>query len=456
VWRILLLVLLCLAPRSLWAHTALTAASPAAGARLGSSPRGLRLTFTEAIELGFSSLELTGPGGEVALGKLGLSPDSSNVLVASIGETLAPGSYTVHWRTASADGHPARGSYTFSVEAPAQAPAAAPSAEPTPPPAARPAPAEPAPAAFDAQSPLYWLVRALTFLALVGVIGAVSFRLLVLRPAWRDGEPALRALCRTVSDRTARLGLAFASILVVAAGLRLAAEDHAMQMGTAGVWPMLSSTVWGAGWLLQLLAALLACVGFQLAAADSQELRKKGWTVAVLAALLLAFTPALSGHAVSTPHLALLAVAADGAHVLGAGAWLGTLLLVLTAGIPAAMRVESARGGAVAALVRAFSPVALRSAGVVVLSGLLAAWLHLGSVAALWESPYGRTLALKLLVVAAMLGMGAYNSRYVLRRLGDDRGTSRLRRSAGFELALGIIVLLITALLVATAPPPTS
>ncbi len=140
--------------------------------------------------------------------------------------------------------------------------------------------------------------------------------------------------------------------------------------------------------------------------------------------------------------------------MLGAGGWLGSLLVLLVAGIPAARQLgEGRRGVGVAALVRAFSPTALLFAGILVATGVFASWLHLGSISNLWQSEYGRTLLLKLGIFVLVFGTGAYNFRRVLPVLGEDAGTRRLRRSAGFELAVGAVVLLVTAILVATSPP---
>jgi hypothetical protein len=107
----------------------------------------------------------------------------------------------------------------------------------------------------------------------------------------------------------------------------------------------------------------------------------------------------------------------------------------------------------VGALVRSFSPTALGFAGVLVLTGVFATWLHGGSVGALLGSDYGRLLLLKLGAFALVLAAGAYNFRRVLPTLGEDATTAWLRRSARLELAAGAVVLLITAMLVATARP---
>ena len=138
-------------------------------------------------------------------------------------------------------------------------------------------------------------------------------------------------------------------------------------------------------------------------------------------------------------------------HVIGAGGWLGSLLMVLLAGIPVAVRLgEGQRGPAVASLVNAFSPTALVFAGLAGATGVFAAWLHLGGVSALWQTEYGRTLLVKLAILSVVAGTGAYNWLRVKPALGDERGAARMRRSATVELAVGVLVLLVTAVLVAT------
>ncbi len=147
-------------------------------------------------------------------------------------------------------------------------------------------------------------------------------------------------------------------------------------------------------------------------------------------------------------------VLADGLHILGAGGWIGTLLLVVAVGLPVVLRLDaSERGPAAGDLINAFSPVALGAAGLLALTGLIAAWVHLGALSALWQTGYGRTLILKLGVLAVVAGTGAYNWRWVRPALGDEVGAWRIRKSATVELAVAAVVLAITAFLVATPTP---
>jgi len=92
-------------------------------------------------------------------------------------------------------------------------------------------------------------------------------------------------------------------------------------------------------------------------------------------------------------------------------------------------------------------------AGLAALTGVFAAWLHLGFSPALWTSDYGRLLLIKLAILAAVAAIGAYNWRRVKPALDDAGGTKRIQRSATMELGVGVLVVIVTAILVATAPP---
>jgi methionine-rich copper-binding protein CopC/uncharacterized membrane protein len=504
------LLLIALLPVPAWAHGALRGSSPANGAHLSAAPRELRLTFSERVELAVARLQLVGPdSAPVPLGPLALEPDSANVLVGEIRGALRAGAYTVAWQVAGPDGHPVRGRFTF-VIAPGAAGLGMPQGptapgQATPPPGHHPPVSLPTGEGFDAESPLYVAVRWLSFLGIVGVLGAVAFRGAVLPLARRRDPGTVSALAPSADAGVARIGTYGAVLVLLAAALRLLAQSYALH-GRGGVLDaelvgtMLSRTVWGWGWILQAAAAVVALVAFRRAARhgggdggeDERDATPTGsgdgapevdspavevpaaasetptrapaaprstggaWGVAALGALALAVTPALSGHAASAPRLTAVAIVADALHVVGAGGWIGGLLVLIAAGVPAARALpEGERGRGVAALVNAFSPTALAFAATLALTGVFAAWLHVGTFGALWGSAYGKTLLLKLGLLTAVFGTGAYNWLRVRPALGGGApdGPRRLRRSAAFEIAVGVVVLLVTAALVATATP---
>jgi copper transport protein len=493
------------APSRALAHGHLRHSAPADGAHLSAAPRELRLAFNEAVVPDVSRLELIGPDSTaVELGALTLAPDSANVLVVPIRGALAPGEYRVTYQVAGPDGHPVRGHFAF-VIAPGAAGLAPPrAAVPVGPtaPGQAPPPASHHSAAsvedeegFGVGSPLYVAVRWLSFAALLVVVGAVAFRWAVL-PRVHVEEGVDAAILRSTSEAgAARTGLIAAGVLALAAVLRLVAQSYALHGAEDALDPslvgmMVTHTLWGWAWLLQAGAVVLALLAFRslrraihggvrAASAPSPETTvlsaaapgvpsggsrphrqthhpasaRTGWMLAAAAAVALALASALSGHAAAATMLAPLPVLADAIHVLSAGAWLGSLFVLLVAGIPAAAATGEGRARGVAELVEAFSPVALASAAVLAATGVFAAAMQLDGIAALWQSVYGRTLLVKLALLGAVFATGAYNWKRVRPALGQEVGVARLRRSAGVELAVGIAVLLVTAVLVATAPP---
>ena len=460
------LLAFALTPRAAFAHGNLKSSEPAAGASIAQPPRFLRLDFTEAPELAFTRVALIGPDRDtVPLSALRFATDSRRSVLADVSAARQAGRYTVVWQMAGTDGHLTHGRFSFTVrsaaleagtvDSEASPPRAAagqiaPTGQTVPPASHHQAATDSVDAFFDASSPLYVAIRWVEFIGLLIVFGAIAFSVFVLRALARMERPRAYTIAWT-RQRVAYGGQLAAALVGVTALLRLWAQEYSVHgdraLDVALVGATLAQTVWGWAWIAQLLGVVIASVGFGLARLDLQ----KGWRIAVLGAGILAFTPALSGHAISSPSLTRLAVVADAVHVFGAGGWLGSLLFVVTSGIAEALRLEeSARGRAVADLVNAYSPTALVFAGITALSGVVSAWIHLGTLPALWQSEYGQRLLLKLAILSVVAGTGAYNWLRLRPRLGSERGAARVRRSASVELTVGVLVLLATAILVAT------
>ena len=99
-------------------HAVLRSSAPSAGTTAAESPRELRLTFSEAIELPFTRVTVLAGGRDtVATGRVALDSSARQIVVVPILTSLKPGSYTVKYRVAGHDGHPMGGSYVFTVGA---------------------------------------------------------------------------------------------------------------------------------------------------------------------------------------------------------------------------------------------------------------------------------------------------------------------------------------------------
>ena len=456
VWALWAAALLI--PAAAFAHARLTHSTPADGSRLDSAPAAVVLQFSEAPEVALTTITLSAQtGGSIPLGPVERVHSAARSVSAKILEPLAPGAYKISWATAAADGHPSRGTLAFEVVgSPANLPAAGASTGPrTDSVWVREAPSVTGAEAFGVESPLYVVVRWVHFLAILIVVGAVSFRQLVLPYLKRKEEPDSMMIPEAARS-AARIGQTASAALLAVSVVRFVLQSYLMHGGMRGVAPdmlrsMLTETAWGEAWLLGLFGVAVAGLGFYKARSADIS---RWWNVATFGAVVVAFSPAFAGHASASPRLTALAIFADGLHVISAGGWLGGLLLVLSAGIPAALRLpKEQRGPMVAEVVNAFSPTALVFAGIIGATGVFAAWLHLGLVSALWTSAYGKTLLVKLAVLSVVGVTGAYNWLRVKPRLGHVDGTQRMKRSAVIELSAGVLVVLVTAVLVAVSTP---
>jgi putative copper export protein len=193
----------------------------------------------------------------------------------------------------------------------------------------------------------------------------------------------------------------------------------------------------------RLAVLAIAFVGFALVRATPSL----GWTIAAIGILVTALQPLYTGR---------LAGKVNAVHVLAASTWIGTLLVLTIVGIHGVMRSAAAgaqRALLVSDLVNSFSPLALTAATILVITGVTTAWLHLKRISALWTTSYGIALLVKLVLVAMVVVLGAWNWKRVRPSLGAEGTEETIRRSATMELTIAGLVLIATAVLV-TLPSP--
>jgi putative copper export protein len=127
--------------------------------------------------------------------------------------------------------------------------------------------------------------------------------------------------------------------------------------------------------------------------------------------------------------------------MLAAGAWLGTLAVLI-----AISRGRSLYAGAFAAAAYdQFASIALPSAAVLVIAGLIASSMYVGSVASLVSTTYGRVLALKVCLFGGVVTCGYLN----WRRVGSSRraGGGRVALLAVPEVCFAAAIIVMTAVL---------
>ena len=285
------------------------------------------------------------------------------------------------------------------------------------------------------------LIEVLGFVAAFLSAGALGFRYAALSRLHRSaaGEVGAdeRSLIAAAAARAAAFGLA--GVLLGAALLasrlpELAARRHL----TVAQLVLVSTPV-----AVQVGLALVAIAGFALAVGRQAP----GWPLAAIGVIAGMLRAAFFGQWVRL---------VKPIHELAAGMWIGTLFVMVVAGISPLLRSTlppERRGALIARMVGGFSPLALTSAAVMAVFGVLTAWLNLKVLSSLWTTPYGYALITKLCVVLGVVGIGAWNWRRQKPRLGSVESALALRRSARSELVAAALVLAVTAVLVSLPSP---
>jgi putative copper export protein len=267
-------------------------------------------------------------------------------------------------------------------------------------------------------------------------IGSVGFRFGIVRRI-RGMSDEARTILR--ADKAAMLGLLGVLFLALATLGAPFLQSIAENKSFAESLPTNPNQ-----FEFRLAMLALAFIGFALVRGAPSF----GWTLAAIALLFTVLQPLYTGRN--------LAGKVNGVHVLAASTWLGTLLVLTLVGIRGLIKSNTGgqqRAELVADLVNSFSPLALTASAIVAITGVTTAWLHLKRVSALWTTSYGVALLVKLVFVAIVVVLGAWNWKRVRPSLGTEGTEQIIRRSATMELTFAALVLIATSVLV-TLPSP--
>ncbi len=307
-------------------------------------------------------------------------------------------------------------------------------------------------AVFGVESPTYAAIRFVQFSAVTILFGSLALAQIVLprfaRVARADATVVESIVTQALHwTRIALVVLAGATLARLAAQHIVYFEDASWSMST--MQPLLLLSGWGHAWLLAAAAILLGFLAHRLA----HHKRRGSWLLLSVPAFALSWSLAMSGHAAAAQN-PLLAMTLDALHVIAAGGWIGSLTMLMLIAVPTVLRASNDhRHQLVARLIAAFSPTALVFSFTLGVTGAVAGWRNVGSWQGLVGSTYGQLLLVKLGLVAVVAVAGAINWRRVLPRLGEPSATRTLQRSAKFELAAALVILVVTAVLVATPTP---
>jgi copper transport protein len=439
------------------AHATVAGSDPAESSRLQAVPSKVTMTFSEDVSVGAGFLKVVdGKGNTVSQGAAIISGRTLSVPVQS---GLGDGSYIVSYRVTSADSHPIDGAYAFVVgDGPLVAATGSVLGGGT----------------DGVVTKVFDVARFVGFLGIV-LFGGLAFVVLCW-PAGRTDPRARKLIWYGWWGTTigAVLGLILQGPYAAGTGL-LDLLNSSLLKTTLG-------TTYGrmlCGRLVLLGAlAVLAVRILREPNRTAEKSRARDEDLAAICGLGVLATYGGVGHAAagSAPTLALLS---DTSHLAAASVWIGGLFILAACLLPRRRTAELAE-----ALPR-FSRLALGCVAVLTVTGTYQAWREIWPIPALWSTSYGQLLLAKitgflLIVAVAYLSREAVRRRYVrpvvhalsvkeedgtvatigeaeAQALGGDRQmVRRLRASVGIELALGVVVLAIAAVLVSQAPARTT
>ncbi|HEX6316038.1 MAG TPA: copper resistance protein CopC [Gemmatimonadaceae bacterium] len=424
------------------AHARLVRSSPASNEHVPWAPTELQLEFSEAVTPRTSRVELVAPDSQRL--QLVVRGDSTNhnLLLADVPALALPGDYRVEWRLLGSDGHPVTGRYTFTVDSTA---AVADTPRVLPPQSEAEKHEPPADAAT------HRAIRFGSMLSLVVIIGSIAFALFVLPGTTRSAREAVAAFRAITESRLRLVVIVGASVLLILAVARLLSHAAFLSgsletVRTGDLAELIVGTTFGRGWLLQVVATIV------LIAMLRRNTHR--WSVMIGPAAALAISAAFLGHPAAVPDARFLSMSLDAVHLLAAGAWAGSILMLALVAVPTAISVPvTHRIEVVRDLLRAFSPLALWCAALVVATGAIGGWLQLRALNLVLGSAYGVVLLRKIVLVLVIAALGAYHWRVLQPAIGSEKSVARLRISLAIDVVFVVLVLVATTVLTGTPPP---
>ena len=434
-------------PSAASAHAYLVKTVPTASQVLAGPPRNIQLTYDEAVEPKFAIISVTNAAGQQeTTGPVHRAPSDPDTLVVPLRPHLPEGWYLIFWRAISVDGHPVEGAFTYAVG-------------PNP----GPAPQFKLPniSATAITAPLL-IARWVMFLSVMGAVGLLVFRLLIVRPVVRRVEGvSLRALS------VAYVACSVVGLIAIPVYLDFSTANDSLRsvFDLSALIPLYGVTAFGRA-ILEMWAcfALFSFAGWVSLWLDRPQRQRRSIAGLVsvsgglLAAAAVLIIPGTAGLAAQTSPRGWT-LSFDWLHLAAGSVWLGGLtgLLVLWFSLSLRDRVP-----ALSVCVPRFSAVAVGAVLVLGASGIGEAIDHLPTLNALWLTSYGKAILVKtglflgaLLIASGNLlrsrpGLIAAPTRPDL----GDRAARLLRRLVSGETFLVLGIVFAAAVLSSLAPPP--
>ena len=395
------------------AHAILLTSEPAPSAVLDQSPTEIALFFNEEVDTVFGRVRILDSSGKVVQIVKPIRDAANHTIVRAPLSSLDEGTYVVIWRVASADSHPVQGSFTFQIGNTSIDVSAISNGQVL---------------ERHGLASLFDVIRWVTYLGVVLLIGGIG-----LLQAVRTDRLSPRSILALMG------GWAFAALGTLEGLIAYGPHISGYKIYKAVDLSLLSETLTTQYGKMQLLRlVLLGIIGALIAVIQFRG--TWWWKFGAWASLVgVAMTLSLAGHPVATSPVAL-SVGLDMLHMLAVSLWVGPLLIIVYDRNMWLANDESTS----APSLRWFSRTAGFAVPVIVVTGVIQAWLMMDGFGQILDSRYGRTLIVKVCLVIVLIALGG-----VSRVAMQQKRSGSLRHSMGIEVLFGIIILTITSALVA-------
>jgi copper transport protein len=427
------------------AHNTFVESDPSNGSQLTAAPSAWSVTFTKSVPLNSASGEvINGDGTRTPLTRISHG-SSDSVIVFSLPAELT-GSITARWRLVGVDGHIISGRVSFVVQAAVSTPTVPNSVVNQTPTTLVPAVPTTLPLQEVSSSevttvsePIRVSLRSLNYLGIILLGGMLVAELFIAR-----GSMTLPFGRRLMASGLALLvGSSLIQTLIFNNDIKDSSDSS-----LSSLFGIFSSTP-GAMLATKTIASVVLAV---LLFRSIQEgvLSRSSQTQLLLIIPMFLITLAYGGHSRSQS-LPWLGIPVDALHVTSMAIWIGGLITMLLVVIP-----NISHDKAINAFQR-FSSIAEKAVIVLVITGVIQMTrLHYG-VSTLFTSTHGLLLLGKLIIVALMLRLAAKNRSVLVRKTSASltnplKLRAQLMRSTLIESAMGIVVIVLTATLVAISP----
>ncbi|HUI46405.1 MAG TPA: CopD family protein [Nitrospirota bacterium] len=251
-------------------------------------------------------------------------------------------------------------------------------------------------------------------ISLAFCIGTLMCRSWVFSPALLLSVPDRRRLLRRMWGL---FGIAIAIIIACSAADLISRTAQMSGRPVEAALPLIPAVIqkthFGWIWIIRIagliLAALLTMAGARHRDSPALLYILLGLTT------LIAWTESASGHASDKGDFTVSELT-DWLHLLGATVWGGGLFVLSLIILPHLKKHGTEALPAIAGLVSGFSRIAGWAAGMIALTSLHHAWVYVGSLEALEETPYGNLVMAKIVLFLLLVILAAFN-RYLFMPL---------------------------------------